>query len=60
MPEKRTGEKTGQERGSVCKAADAPVGLKTEKEIFKKVIDKSGFILYIIHVAYEIYAALAQ
>ena len=32
MPEKRTGEKTGQERGSVCKAADAPVGLKTEKE----------------------------
>ncbi len=52
MPEKRTGEKTGQERGSVCKAADAPVGLKTEKEIFKKVIDKSGFILYIVHVAY--------
>ena len=58
MPEKRTGEKTGQERGGGWQNPAEP--LKTEKEIFKKVIDKSGFILYIVHVAYEIYAALAQ
>lgn len=41
---------------------DAPPTFEVETDavFFQKVIDKSVLILYIVHVAYEIYAALAQ
>lgn len=43
--------------GPEAKGAEGEI---SEGEIFKKIIDKYGVILYIVHVAYRMYAALAQ